>query len=210
MVEAPWRASTLACSPTTGRAGGAGSLEAFNKALGLFRRLGAEIHELSLADLRRRARAQGRVRACRGRSRGGAGCALPQRARPLLARNAWLSRLGPEGVALRLVDADRTMEIAAHELGRCFAAVDAIVTPTTPQAAFPFGGKAPDTQGDFCALANMAGCPAISLPMEWTGMACRSGCKSWHPRRKTGVFSRSLPPMRPLPIGGSARHTAHP
>lgn len=67
--------------------------------------------------------------------------------------------------ALRLVESDRTIDIAAHELGRCFQTVDAIVSPTTPQAAFPFGDKPPDNQGGFCVLANMAGCPAISLPM---------------------------------------------
>jgi aspartyl-tRNA(Asn)/glutamyl-tRNA(Gln) amidotransferase subunit A len=67
--------------------------------------------------------------------------------------------------AVRLLEADRVMETAAHELGRCFEAVDAIVLPTTPQAAFHFGGKPPDSQGDFTVLANMAGCPAISLPM---------------------------------------------
>jgi Asp-tRNA(Asn)/Glu-tRNA(Gln) amidotransferase A subunit family amidase len=72
---------------------------------------------------------------------------------------------GSGASALRLVEADRTMETAAHELGRCFEAVDAIVLPTTPQAAFAFGGKPPDTQGDLTVLANMAGCPAISLPM---------------------------------------------
>ena len=45
------------------------------------------------------------------------------------------------------------------------AGVDAIASPTTPQAAFPFAGPVPDNIGDFCVLANMAGCPAISLPM---------------------------------------------
>ena len=76
---------------------------------------------------------------------------------------------GLKASALRLVEADRVMDTAVHEIGRCFQAVDAIVAPTTPQAAFPFGGNIPDTQGDFCALANMAGCPAISLPMGLSG-----------------------------------------
>jgi Asp-tRNA(Asn)/Glu-tRNA(Gln) amidotransferase A subunit family amidase len=72
---------------------------------------------------------------------------------------------GRNAPAVRLCEADRTIGSAAHELDRCFADVAAIIAPTTPQAAFPFGGKAPDTQGDFCVLANMAGCAAISLPM---------------------------------------------
>ena len=72
---------------------------------------------------------------------------------------------GRRATALRLCEADRTIDSAAHELDRCFAGVAAIIAPTTPQAAFPFGGKVPDTQGDLCVLANMAGCAAISLPM---------------------------------------------
>jgi aspartyl-tRNA(Asn)/glutamyl-tRNA(Gln) amidotransferase subunit A len=72
---------------------------------------------------------------------------------------------GINASALRLCEADRTIEWAVHELGRCFDGVDALLAPTTPQAAFPFSARVPDTQGDFCVLANMAGCAAISLPM---------------------------------------------
>jgi aspartyl-tRNA(Asn)/glutamyl-tRNA(Gln) amidotransferase subunit A len=72
---------------------------------------------------------------------------------------------GRKAPALRLCEADRTIANAGHALNRCFAGLDAIIAPTTPQAAFPFGGKVPDTQGEFCVLANMAGCAAISVPM---------------------------------------------
>ena len=40
-----------------------------------------------------------------------------------------------------------------------------ILSPTTPQTAFPFSQTAPVDQADFTALANFAGCPAISIPM---------------------------------------------
>jgi Asp-tRNA(Asn)/Glu-tRNA(Gln) amidotransferase A subunit family amidase len=43
--------------------------------------------------------------------------------------------------------------------------VDAIVSPTTPQAAPAFADKASDNAGAFCIPANFAGCPAISVPM---------------------------------------------
>ena len=138
---------------------------AFGKALGLFQRLGAEIRELSLPTydvVRGRRAVFVRVEVEAAAVQGALYRSEPDRFSPEM--RGYLD-WGLKASALRLVDADRTMEIAAHELGRCFAAVDAIVTPTTPQAAFPFGGKVPDTQGDFCALANMAGCPAISLPM---------------------------------------------
>jgi aspartyl-tRNA(Asn)/glutamyl-tRNA(Gln) amidotransferase subunit A len=72
---------------------------------------------------------------------------------------------GLSAKAVRLGQADRTIELAAHELGCALASVDAILTPTTPQAAFAFDGPVPDSAGDFCVLANMAGCPAISVPM---------------------------------------------
>jgi aspartyl-tRNA(Asn)/glutamyl-tRNA(Gln) amidotransferase subunit A len=72
---------------------------------------------------------------------------------------------GLSASAVRLAQADRTIERAAHELSRALASVDAILTPTTPQAAFAFDGPVPDSAGDFCVLANMAGCPAISVPM---------------------------------------------
>jgi aspartyl-tRNA(Asn)/glutamyl-tRNA(Gln) amidotransferase subunit A len=67
--------------------------------------------------------------------------------------------------ATQLLAADRRIDVAAFELARCLEDVDAIVSPTTPQAAPAFGGPAPDNAGTFCVLANFAGCPAISVPM---------------------------------------------
>jgi aspartyl-tRNA(Asn)/glutamyl-tRNA(Gln) amidotransferase subunit A len=75
---------------------------------------------------------------------------------------------GARATAQQLVQADRRINQAAFELARCFDAVDAIVSPTTPQAAFAFGAKVPDNQGGYTILANFAGCPAISLPMGAT------------------------------------------
>ena len=39
-----------------------------------------------------------------------------------------------------------------------------LLTPAAPQGAFPHGGRAPVTQADFTAPANIAGLPAISIP----------------------------------------------
>jgi aspartyl-tRNA(Asn)/glutamyl-tRNA(Gln) amidotransferase subunit A len=44
-----------------------------------------------------------------------------------------------------------------------------LLMPTAPQAAFPHGGRAPASQADFTALANIAGLPAIALPAGWSG-----------------------------------------
>jgi len=72
---------------------------------------------------------------------------------------------GSKAPATTLVRADRRIDIAAFELTRCFEDVDAIVSPTTPQAAPAFADKAPDNAGAFCIPTNFAGCPAISVPM---------------------------------------------
>ena len=41
-----------------------------------------------------------------------------------------------------------------------------ILSPTTPQTAFPFNQNVPVDQADFTALANFSGCPAISIPLS--------------------------------------------
>jgi Asp-tRNA(Asn)/Glu-tRNA(Gln) amidotransferase A subunit family amidase len=137
----------------------------FTKALELFESLGAELHSVGLPTYdvvrgRRAVLVRVEVEAAAEY------CELYQREPERFSQEMrgyldW----GLAASALRLVEADRIIDRAAHELGRCFQGVSAIVSPTTPQAAFPFGGKPPDNQSSFCVLANMAGCPAISVPM---------------------------------------------
>lgn len=62
-------------------------------------------------------------------------------------------------------DADRVLDAAALKMRRLFAQIDVLVTPTTPQGAFSLDGPVPDTQGDLTSFANLAGCPAVSIPM---------------------------------------------
>jgi aspartyl-tRNA(Asn)/glutamyl-tRNA(Gln) amidotransferase subunit A len=143
--------------------------DAFDEALDLFRRLGAEIRELTLPTydvVRGRRAVFVRVEVEAAAAHGQLYHREPER---FSAEMRGYLDWGLKASALQLVEADRVMDTAAHEIGRSFQAVDAIVAPTTPQAAFPFDGNIPDTQGDFCALANMAGCPAISLPMGLSG-----------------------------------------
>ena len=61
--------------------------------------------------------------------------------------------------------ADRLVDAAGPAARRLFARVDVLVTPTTPQPAFALGTPLPDNQADFTAFANLAGCPAVSIPM---------------------------------------------
>jgi aspartyl-tRNA(Asn)/glutamyl-tRNA(Gln) amidotransferase subunit A len=142
--------------------------EAFGKALDVMQQLGAEMHAVSLPsyDIVRGRRALFvRVEVEAATTHGELYRREPE-------RFSWEMRAyldwGLKAPASRLAEADRIIDAAAHEVHRCFHAVDAIISPTTPQAAFAFGGKPPDTQGDFCVLANMTGCPAVSLPMGMT------------------------------------------
>jgi aspartyl-tRNA(Asn)/glutamyl-tRNA(Gln) amidotransferase subunit A len=138
---------------------------AFGRALELIEQLGAEIHTLRLPsyDIVRGRRALFvRVEVEAAATFGELYRREPERfSSEMRGYLDW----GLKAPAPRLAEADFTIESAAHEVRRCLEAVDAIVSPTTPQAAFPFDGKLPDTQGDVSVLANMAGCPAISLPM---------------------------------------------
>jgi len=61
--------------------------------------------------------------------------------------------------------ADRVLDAATLKMRRLFAQIDVLITPTTPQGAFPLDGPVPDTQADLTSFANLAGCPAVSIPM---------------------------------------------
>ena len=63
----------------------------------------------------------------------------------------------------------KVREEITKELKKTFETVDAIVTPTTPSAAFKFGEKSGDPVAMylcdiFAVPANIAGVPAISVP----------------------------------------------
>jgi len=64
--------------------------------------------------------------------------------------------------------ADRMLDAAVLKARRLFASIDVLVTPTTPQAAFAHDAPVPANQADFTCFANLAGCPAVSLPMGIT------------------------------------------
>ena len=71
--------------------------------------------------------------------------------------------------------------LIARDFREAFETVDAILTPTTPTAAFPLGEKMDDPiamylNDVFTVPASMAGLPAISVPAGWTATACRSAC----------------------------------
>jgi len=70
---------------------------------------------------------------------------------------------GPDALA----QGRATLLAAADRLHSVLLDAEAILMPTTPQAAFAHGTP-PVSQGDFTVLANIAGLPALSLPAGWT------------------------------------------
>jgi Asp-tRNA(Asn)/Glu-tRNA(Gln) amidotransferase A subunit family amidase len=73
---------------------------------------------------------------------------------------------GRDAPAARLVKAERLVERAGFALRRALEQVDLIVAPATTQPAFAFEVPAPVTQADMTALANFAGCPAVTVPCD--------------------------------------------
>jgi Asp-tRNA(Asn)/Glu-tRNA(Gln) amidotransferase A subunit family amidase len=61
--------------------------------------------------------------------------------------------------------AQRVMDAAQVQIQTWLAHCDLLATPTTPQRAFAFGAPVPSNQADWTCIANMAGVPALSLPL---------------------------------------------
>lgn len=70
------------------------------------------------------------------------------------------ARSAPEYVA-----ADRVLDAARLKARRLFAQIDVLITPTTPQTAFPLDGPVPASQADLTSFASLAACPAVSIPI---------------------------------------------
>lgn len=65
--------------------------------------------------------------------------------------------------------AQKIRTLIRNEFEKAFAEVDLLLAPTTPETAFPQGGKTSDPLkmylGDICTVpANLAGVPAVSVP----------------------------------------------
>lgn len=64
-----------------------------------------------------------------------------------------------------------TMIRATRAAGlRALAEVDAILLPVAPQRAFAHSAPVPGNQADLTALANVAGCPSVAIPVAGDGL----------------------------------------
>lgn len=61
--------------------------------------------------------------------------------------------------------ADRVLDEAAVQMQQWLSACDVLAWPTAPQVAFAFGTPVPANQADLTCFANMAGVPALSMPL---------------------------------------------
>jgi aspartyl-tRNA(Asn)/glutamyl-tRNA(Gln) amidotransferase subunit A len=81
------------------------------------------------------------------------------------AEIAALLEFGRSVTAPQLDKAQRRVDLAAAGLRDALTKVDVLISPTTPQTAFSFAEPVPSDVADLTAVANFAGCPAISIPM---------------------------------------------
>jgi aspartyl-tRNA(Asn)/glutamyl-tRNA(Gln) amidotransferase subunit A len=72
---------------------------------------------------------------------------------------------GRNAGAPRLARAYRQLQVLAVAFENAMARLDGLLLPTAPQRAFAHGGNTPVNQADFTALANVAGAPAITMPL---------------------------------------------
>lgn len=61
--------------------------------------------------------------------------------------------------------ADRLLDVHVVQMRRLLENFDVLLLPTVPVAPPAFGAEEPANLADFTALASLAGCPALSLPL---------------------------------------------
>lgn len=71
---------------------------------------------------------------------------------------------------IRLARAQFRLDEARAGILRALDSCDVLLLPTAPQRAFAHGTPVPADQADFCAIANIAGLPALALPWPAPGL----------------------------------------
>ena len=125
---------------------------------------------------------------------------------------------GRDASGAQLVKAERTIQEAGFLLRRALERVDVVMTPSAPQTAFAFDTQTPISQADLMAIANFAGCPAVSIPCGLSRAVLPIGLqligRPFGERALlavAGVFEAAFGFAPPPPLSGaSAGRDAHP
>lgn len=73
--------------------------------------------------------------------------------------------VGARAEKKKILEAEQLIANVREKFEVLFEGIDLLITPTAPQTAFSFDAKVPNNQVNLTALANVAGAPAISLPI---------------------------------------------
>lgn len=105
----------------------------------------------------------------------------------------------------KLLEVNRRIDVAAFELGRCLEEVDAIVSPTTPQAAPAFGGPSNDMPAHSAYSPIFREVRRSVYQWDATKQVCLLVCRSSVRCIATPGCWRSPNPMRRQPDSISSR-----
>jgi Asp-tRNA(Asn)/Glu-tRNA(Gln) amidotransferase A subunit family amidase len=140
---------------------------AYRRALDALRAAGHPLHELSLEayDFGRARRAGLLMVEADLLAEHAADWSDPQRKANFSPELTRLMSYAEGRSAAHYAAAARVVAQAHLEVARWWAHGDVMVLPTTPQTAFAFGSPVPANQADLTSIANMAGVPALSVPL---------------------------------------------
>ncbi|MDJ0643296.1 MAG: amidase [Erythrobacter sp.] len=139
--------------------------QAFDRAL---RGLKSDVVEVSLSVSNSRIRFAGFIQVSKAMARDLTGIETSDHLAKLLT-------YGPGRPAEKLAE---DLRLLAEAKAQVLAILDAhgfLILPTVPNPPFPHSEPEPAAQADFTCLANIAGCPALSLPMGYTEMGLPLG-----------------------------------
>ena len=80
-------------------------------------------------------------------------------------RLRWLLDFASRKTAADFARADRLLDAHVVQVRRLFEQFDVLLLPTTATPPPPYGSDEPANLADLTALASLAGCPALSLPL---------------------------------------------
>ncbi|GAA0718171.1 amidase [Dokdonella soli] len=90
---------------------------------------------------------------------------LADRAHPLSPRLRSMLDFAKAKSAVDYAAADRMLDATVLKARRMFEDIDVLVLPTVAHGAYPLADGERANDADLTAFANLAGCPAVSLPM---------------------------------------------